>query len=266
MAGRGCTSLVWLATPRDNPMVRIVRREQERELVKVLALRQSSTRLPSAVGREAALVELGRLAVGDSGRLLEPLRPRVDLEANLEARRRGSARLARRSDALVRRVRRRDIYPRPTPSGEVSTALLGLTPEVAERARVRVGDLLDLCQTLAEVLTGLDAFARALRSLPPAPIARADVLANRDCGADQARAASGSVEGSFPDGLTGREVEVLMLVAEGKTSKEIAAELCVAVPTVSRHLANIYAKIDARGRADATRYALERLPDERSVR
>ncbi len=56
--------------------------------------------------------------------------------------------------------------------------------------------------------------------------------------------------------LTPRETEVLRLVAEGKASKEIAAELRVTLSTVSRHIANIYAKIDARNRADATRFAL----------
>jgi DNA-binding NarL/FixJ family response regulator len=59
-----------------------------------------------------------------------------------------------------------------------------------------------------------------------------------------------------PDGLTGREVEVPRLIAAGHTSKHIAAQLSLSVATVQRHVANIYAKIDARGRADATAYAL----------
>jgi predicted ATPase/DNA-binding CsgD family transcriptional regulator len=59
-----------------------------------------------------------------------------------------------------------------------------------------------------------------------------------------------------PDGvLTAREAEVVRLIALGKTNKETAAELVVSVATVERHIANIYAKIDARGRADATAYA-----------
>ena len=63
--------------------------------------------------------------------------------------------------------------------------------------------------------------------------------------------------GLYPCGLTHREVEVLGLIAKGKTSKEVATQLVVTVATVSRHIANIYYKIDARGRADATRFALE---------
>jgi DNA-binding CsgD family transcriptional regulator/tetratricopeptide (TPR) repeat protein len=66
------------------------------------------------------------------------------------------------------------------------------------------------------------------------------------------------VDGSFvgPAGLTGREMEVLKLVAAGHTSKEIAAQLTISLATVQRHVANIYVKIAARGRADATAFAV----------
>jgi DNA-binding CsgD family transcriptional regulator len=61
---------------------------------------------------------------------------------------------------------------------------------------------------------------------------------------------------AYPDGLTTREVEVLRRLAGGRTNGEIAEELFVSVRTVERHIANIYAKIGARGRANATAYAL----------
>jgi predicted ATPase/DNA-binding CsgD family transcriptional regulator len=61
---------------------------------------------------------------------------------------------------------------------------------------------------------------------------------------------------SAPDGLTRREVEVLRLLAAGRTTQELAAELSVSVATVERHITNLYRKIGARGRADATAYAL----------
>jgi DNA-binding CsgD family transcriptional regulator len=57
-------------------------------------------------------------------------------------------------------------------------------------------------------------------------------------------------------GLTSREVEVLRLVAKGQSNKEIAAELVLSVRTVERHITNLYGKIDARGKADATAYAI----------
>ena len=61
---------------------------------------------------------------------------------------------------------------------------------------------------------------------------------------------------AYPDGLTGREVEVLRLIAAGKSNREIAAELVLSIGTVERHIFNIYAKINAHGRAAATTYAI----------
>jgi non-specific serine/threonine protein kinase len=59
----------------------------------------------------------------------------------------------------------------------------------------------------------------------------------------------------YPDGLTGREVEVLRLIATGRSTREIAETLVISVATVERHISNLYPKIGARGRADATAYA-----------
>jgi non-specific serine/threonine protein kinase len=56
--------------------------------------------------------------------------------------------------------------------------------------------------------------------------------------------------------LTRREIEVLGLMVKGRTSKEIAAELVISVPTVDRHITHIYAKIGARRRGDAIAYAV----------
>jgi pimeloyl-ACP methyl ester carboxylesterase/DNA-binding CsgD family transcriptional regulator len=56
--------------------------------------------------------------------------------------------------------------------------------------------------------------------------------------------------------LTDREAEVLTLIAAGESNAEIAHRLGLSVHTVERHAANIYRKIDARGRADATAWAL----------
>jgi non-specific serine/threonine protein kinase len=56
--------------------------------------------------------------------------------------------------------------------------------------------------------------------------------------------------------LTRREIEVLRLVAMGRSNREIGATLAVSVHTVERHVATIYRKIDAGNRADATAYAI----------
>ncbi len=58
-----------------------------------------------------------------------------------------------------------------------------------------------------------------------------------------------------PGGLTSREVEVLRLVAAGRTNRGIAAALDVSEHTVARHLNNIFAKLGVSSRASATAYA-----------
>jgi DNA-binding NarL/FixJ family response regulator len=58
--------------------------------------------------------------------------------------------------------------------------------------------------------------------------------------------------------LTAREVEVLRLLAAGKSNREIAAEMVISIRTAERHIANIYEKIGAHGktaRAAATAFA-----------
>jgi DNA-binding CsgD family transcriptional regulator len=58
-----------------------------------------------------------------------------------------------------------------------------------------------------------------------------------------------------PAGLTLREVEVLRLIAAGLSNREIAARLFLSVRTAERHIANIYKKIGAHSKADATAFA-----------
>jgi DNA-binding NarL/FixJ family response regulator len=58
-------------------------------------------------------------------------------------------------------------------------------------------------------------------------------------------------------GLTPREIEVLRLVAAGKSNREIADELYLSVKTVARHLSNIFCKIGVSSRTAATAFAYE---------
>lgn len=58
-------------------------------------------------------------------------------------------------------------------------------------------------------------------------------------------------------GLSQRQVEVLRLIAQGKTNREIAEALVLSERTVQRHVADLYAKLDVRNRAEATAYALK---------
>ena len=56
--------------------------------------------------------------------------------------------------------------------------------------------------------------------------------------------------------LSPREIEVLRLLAGGDSNGQIAARLGLSINTVERHVANLYRKIDARGRAEATAWAI----------
>ena len=57
-------------------------------------------------------------------------------------------------------------------------------------------------------------------------------------------------------GLTRRELEVLRLIAAGRSNREIAAALYLSPRTAERHVANIYLKIGAHSKAEAAAYAL----------
>ncbi|MEV8603758.1 response regulator transcription factor [Streptomyces griseoviridis] len=58
-----------------------------------------------------------------------------------------------------------------------------------------------------------------------------------------------------PDGLTTREIEVLVLIAEGLSNQEIARQLHVSTATVKTHINNLFAKTGLKDRAQAVRYA-----------
>ncbi len=70
------------------------------------------------------------------------------------------------------------------------------------------------------------------------------------------RAEIGSAKPSV-SGLSARELEVLRLVASGKTNRLIAAQLCLSEKTVDRHVSNILAKLNVASRSGATAFAYE---------
>ncbi|MFF9570353.1 response regulator [Streptomyces sp. NPDC014685] len=67
-----------------------------------------------------------------------------------------------------------------------------------------------------------------------------------------------SSEPELPDGLTPRELEVLILIAEGLSNTEIARQLHISQATVKSHINNLFAKAGVRDRAQAVRYAYVR--------
>jgi len=63
--------------------------------------------------------------------------------------------------------------------------------------------------------------------------------------------ANPKTEAGFPITLSAREVEVLALIAEGKSNQEISAQLYLALNTVKRHIYNIFAKLEVKNRTQA---------------
>lgn len=61
--------------------------------------------------------------------------------------------------------------------------------------------------------------------------------------------------------LSAREAEILRMIGQGKTSQEIADELFIGKSTVDTHRKNILRKMNAQGKTDLLRYALERKYD-----
>jgi DNA-binding NarL/FixJ family response regulator len=118
-------------------------------------------------------------------------------------------------------------------------------PYEEARARVLIG--------LAHLALGdgdtaameLDAARRAFRHLGATP----DLSRTPSAGPGAAAGGAG--------GLTAREVEVLGLVATGKTNRAIAGRLGISEKTVARHVSNIFTKLNLSSRAAATAYAYE---------
>ena len=59
---------------------------------------------------------------------------------------------------------------------------------------------------------------------------------------------------ALPHGLTERELEVLRLLAAGRSNREIGDDLFISPATAARHIANIYAKLNVESRAAATAF------------
>jgi DNA-binding CsgD family transcriptional regulator len=126
--------------------------------------------------------------------------------------------------------------------------------------------------TGARILAAADAYQAMIEerpyraALPPSEAARqveADVGAGRldPEAAHAVLTAAGHVRRrtrpSWPAGLSDREVEVLRLVARGKTDKEIGRVLIIAEVTVHHHVRHVYDKIGVSTRAGAALFAME---------
>jgi len=68
---------------------------------------------------------------------------------------------------------------------------------------------------------------------------------------------AGQARQARPGGLSRREIEVLRLVADGRTAGEIATQLFISPRTAEHHIQNVYTKIGVSSRAAATRWAVK---------
>jgi DNA-binding NarL/FixJ family response regulator len=103
----------------------------------------------------------------------------------------------------------------------------------------------------------------ALGDQPAAGALRGEVRAGRidaDAAEDVLTAAghprAGARERARPAGLTARELEVLLLVARGASSRDVAHELVIADKTARNHIERIYMKLGVSTRAEASLYAM----------
>ncbi|MDQ3661938.1 MAG: response regulator transcription factor [Actinomycetota bacterium] len=75
--------------------------------------------------------------------------------------------------------------------------------------------------------------------------------------AHELKVLSGSTPAQIPGGLSPREVEILSLVAKGKSNRAISSELVISERTVARHMSNIFNKLDVTSRTAASAFAFE---------
>jgi DNA-binding CsgD family transcriptional regulator len=116
-------------------------------------------------------------------------------------------------------------------------------PYEAARARVLLGQACRGAGDEDSALMEFDAAGAVFARLGAAPdVARVTALTRRP---------------PSPAGLTAREVDVLRLVATGRSNREVAAQLALSEATVARHVSNILTKLDVRSRSAATAFAYE---------
>ena len=118
-------------------------------------------------------------------------------------------------------------------------------PYVAARLRVSIAQA---CRSLGDgeaAALELEGARAVFDELGAAPdLSRLDALSQKPEGSP-----------ARPHGLTPRELQVLRLVASGKTNKAIASELFLSEKTIDRHVSNIFVKLDVPSRAAATAFA-----------
>ena len=137
-----------------------------------------------------------------------------------------------------------DLLPKlTTPTLVLTTRSAGLYPleqslEVARLAGAKLVSL-DGRSSYGDAEQGVQAIEAFLAGLPPGPV-------------------RSSIPPEAATGLSSRELEVLRLIAAGRSNPQIAEELVISLNTVQRHVSNILAKTGAANRTEAAGYARDK--------
>ena len=155
--------------------------------------------------------------------------------------------------------------PAPQAAAAYATATVALSAGELPRA-------LDAARTAGQLWSGIEApyeaararivLARALRAVGDEDSARAELATARRVlvelgAAPDVRNVDQLTTPQHPAGLSERELQVLRLVAEGRSNPDIARVLVLSHKTVARHLSNIFIKLDVSSRTAAAAYAHE---------
>jgi DNA-binding CsgD family transcriptional regulator/tetratricopeptide (TPR) repeat protein len=213
--------------------------------------------------REAASAGIRRALEEATEWVRRPRLLRAAVEIALEEGDVGAARAA--ADELARLATERDV-PLLQAMAAHAGGLVGLAEGDARRALAGARRAWSLWQELDapyEAARARVVVAMACRALGDEDAARMELDAAREvferlsAAPDLARveALTGAARSRAGSGLTAREVEVLQLVATGRTNRVIAAELFLSEKTVARHLSNIFTKLGVSSRAAATAWA-----------
>jgi len=119
-------------------------------------------------------------------------------------------------------------------------------PSIIELLQAGVTGVIARDEPVADLSRALIAAGRGEVVLPPAIAGKALSILAR----------GGHVAGGLAEPLSERESEVLRLLAQGSTNKDIAQTLTLSVRTVEAHLRNIYGKLGARSRTEAVLWAV----------
>jgi ATP/maltotriose-dependent transcriptional regulator MalT len=135
--------------------------------------------------------------------------------------------------------------------GAATLAFIQQHPASDEMMKAKAGQLLETQQAVIAPETELDTLITTLLAALATPISRSNGLLT------PTRQPDDPTDPSLLDPLSERELEVLRLMAEGLTNRQIAGRLFIVLGTVKAHTSNIYSKLRVSNRTQAVTRAQE---------